>query len=63
LAGKVAGDDEGLTYGRFEGLEAAGVAPASELGGAMDGQPWELLLRRVGAQHGATGNRGGSSGA
>jgi hypothetical protein len=28
LAGKVVGDDEGLTLGRFEGLEAAGGAPA-----------------------------------
>jgi hypothetical protein len=63
LAGKVAVDDEGLTLGQFEGLEAEGGAPASELGGAMDGQPWELLLRRVGAQHGVTGSRGDSSGA
>jgi hypothetical protein len=36
----------------------AGGAPASELGGAMDGQPWELLLRRVGKQGEATSRRG-----
>jgi hypothetical protein len=45
----LAGDDEGLTQGRFEGLETAGGAPASELSGTMDGQSWELLLRWVGA--------------
>jgi hypothetical protein len=49
LAGKVAGDDERLTYGRFEGLEAAGGAPARELDG---GRPWRPLgasLRRAGS--------------
>jgi hypothetical protein len=39
-------------------LEAARGAPASELGGALDGQPRELLLRRVGAQHEAKDYRG-----
>jgi hypothetical protein len=41
----------------------AGGAPTRELGGAMNGQPRELLLRRVGVQGEATSRRGGSSGA
>jgi hypothetical protein len=62
LAGKVVGDDEGLTKCRFEGLEAVEGAPGIELGRAMDGQPRELLLRRVGAQGEAKDRRGSFSG-